>query len=124
MKKFFAGLVVAFLPALALANPGVRFDTVLSESGATVATPSVWVGYGQDAVIEVPGKVRIVASAQAPSGERSLVKAEIFHSVDGQWVRDSAPSMHADLGKTPSFERQVQGSTYRVVIKPRAAEQP
>lgn len=124
MKTAVAFLALALSPLLASASQGVRFDTVLSESGQQVARPSVWVAFGQPAVIEVPGKVRVVASAEAPSGGRSLVKAEIFRYVDGNWVQVHAPSMVADLSKTPSFELSVKDSPYRVVVMPRAAAQP
>lgn len=97
---------------------------MLSESGQQVAHPSVWVGFGQPAVIEVPGKVRVVASAQQPSGAQSLVTAEIFQFVGGKWVSVQAPSMVADLSKTPSFELTIKGSPYRVVVMPRMAAQP
>ena len=124
MKKAVALLALIVAPTLALAGEGVRFDTVLMESGKQVARPSVWVGFGQPAVIEVPGKVRVIASAQQPSAEGSLVKAEIFRFMGGKWVSVHAPSMVADLSKTPSFELTIKGSPYRVVVMPRKAAQP
>ena len=124
MKKIVAAFALVAAPALAMADQGVRFDTILSESGGQVGRPSVWVGFGQPAVIEVPGKVRVVASAEAPSGERSLVKAEIFQFIDDKWVSVHAPSMVADLSQAPSFELTIKDSPYRVVVMPRMAAQP
>lgn len=125
MKKFAAAFAFSLCPALAMAAaPGVRFDMALSQNGKAISSPSVWVPFGQKAVIEVPDKVRIVASASAPNGDHSLIQATFYRAVAGKWVKDWSPHMDADLSKTPSFERDIEGTPYRVVIKPRAAEQP
>jgi hypothetical protein len=125
MKMLAAAFAFSLCPALAMAAaPGVRFDMALSQSGVAISSPSVWVAFGKKAVIEVPGKVRIVASANAPSGGHSLVQATFYRFVAGEWIKDWSPHMDADLSKTPSFERDIEGTPYRVVIKPRAAEQP
>ena len=125
MKRLIISLFFAVFPAIGLtAVPGVRFDTVLSDAGKPIASQSVWVPFGQNAVIEVPGKVRIMVSAEQPTGEFSLVHATFYRSVAGKWVQDWNPSMKANLGETPSFERDMQGTTYRVVVMPRAANQP
>lgn len=112
------------MPALTFAAQGVRFDTTLSEGGTRIATPSVWVPFGQDAVIEVPGKVRVVAVAQEPNGSHSHVQATVYRFVDGQWVQDWKTAMNANIAMTPSFEKNLEGGVFRVVVMPRAAERP
>jgi len=124
VTKSIAVVLLSLVPALALAAPGIRFDTALSENGKVVASPSVWVPFGEDAVIEVPGKVRIVASAGTPEGSRSHVQATIYRFVDGEWKQDWKSEMDADVSKTPSFEKDLSGGAYRVVVMPRVAEQP
>lgn len=125
MKTLIISLLFVVFPAIGLAAvPGVRFDTALSDAGKPIVSQSVWVPFGQKAVIEVPGKVRIVVSAQAPTGERSLVHATFYRSVAGKWVQDWSSSMEANLNETPSFERDIQDTGYRVVLMPRAASQP
>jgi len=124
VKKALATLVLFLSPALALASDGARFDLVLLESGKPVAQPSVWVAFGEQAVLEVPGKVRVIASAQAPSDASSEVTAEIYSFNNGVWERVSAPSMQADLSKTPSFEQTITNSPYKVVLMPRLAAHP
>lgn len=120
----FAAVLLSLMPALTFAGQGVRFDTILSEGGARIATPSVWVPFGQDAVIEVPGKVRVVAVAQEPNGSHSLVQATIYRFVDGQWVQDWKSAMNANIAMAPSFEKNLEGGVFRVVVMPRAAERP
>lgn len=124
MRKSFAAIVLSFVPALALAAHGIRFDTLLSEGGTRIAAPSVWVPFGQEAVIEVPGKVRIVAVAQQPIGSLSHVQATIYRFADGKWVEDWRPEMDADIALTPSLKKNLEGGVYRVVVMPRAAERP
>ena len=124
MKRAVLTVVVALYPLFAVAAPGVRFDTVVSEAGKPIAHPSVWVPFGKDAVVEVAGKVRIVASAKAPFAGRSLVKAKVYRFAAGKWVQDWNGSMSADIGKTPSFELNMKDKSNRVVIMPRAAESP
>ncbi len=124
MRNSIAAVALSLACTFAFAAPGIRFDTVLSEGGKRVAAPSVWVAFGQDAVIEVPGKVRIVASAHTPNGSHSHVEATIYRSVGGKWVKDWKSSMEADISQTPSFEKDLGGGVYRVVVMPRAAEQP
>ncbi|TAJ74267.1 MAG: hypothetical protein EPO42_14625 [Gallionellaceae bacterium] len=125
MKKLIAAVSLVLCPALAFAgSAGVRFDTRVMQSGTPVASSSVWVPFGQDAVIELPGKVRIVASAQEPAGEQSLVKAKVYGLAGGKWVPKWSPSMKANLSKTPSFEVDLKGTGYHVVVMPRAADQP
>ena len=125
MKMLIFSLFLVVFPSIGLAAvPGVRFDTALSDAGKPIASESVWVPFGQQAVIEVPGKVRIVVSAQAPTGERSLVHATFYRFVAGKWVQDWSRSMEANLDETPSLERDMQGTSYRVVLMPRAASQP
>ena len=125
MRKAIAVACLLLCPALAFAgSAGVRFDTTVSKSGKLVAGSSVWVPFGQEAVIELPGKVRVIASAQAPAGTQSLVNAKIYRFAAGKWVHKWSPSMKADLSKTPSFEADLQESGYHVVVMPRAADQP
>ncbi len=124
MKRAVLAVVLALCPLFAVAAPGVRFDTVVSEEGKPIAHPSVWVAFGKEAVMEVAGKVRIVASAKAPSAGRSLVKAKVYHLAGGKWVQDWKGSMSADFGETPSFELNMKDKSRRVVIMPRAAESP
>lgn len=124
MKRAVLTAVLALCPLFAVAATGVRFDTVISEDGKPIAHPSVWVPFGKDAVVEVAGKVRIVASAKSPSAGRSLVKAKVYSFAAGKWVEDWKGSMSADIGKTPSFELNMKDKSRRVVIMPRAAEEP
>ena len=124
MKKTVAALIVSMCPLLAIAGHGVRFDTVLMHAGKPEVRQSTWVAFGQEAVIEIPKKVRVVATAQSPSGERSQVKATVYRFSGGKWVQESAPSMEADLSQTPSFENDLHGTAYHVVVMPRAANEP
>ncbi|TZF87776.1 hypothetical protein [Cognatilysobacter lacus] len=124
MKKTIAALSLSLCPLLAIAGPGIRFDTVLLKAGKPEVRQSTWVPFGQEAVIEIPGKVRVVVSAQTPSGERSRVKGTLYRFSGGKWVQEWAPDMQGDLSKTPSFEKDLQGTAYHVVVMPRAANEP
>jgi len=126
MKRLVATTLLAALPLLASATePGVRFDTVVSENGKAIATPSVWVPFGQDAVIEVPNKVRVVATAGTPTaGDQSTVSARMYYFADGAWVLDWNTSMEAHIAQTPSFEKDLGDKVHRVVVMPRSATQP
>jgi hypothetical protein len=125
VKKLIILLVFVLLPMVGFtATPGVRFELAVSTAGKPIAARSVWVPFGQPAVIEVPGKVRVVMSAQQPKGDISLVKATFYSWSDGKWERAWSPSMDANIAETPSFEGYVQGKTYRVVLMPRAAVKP
>jgi hypothetical protein len=125
VKKLIVTLLFVLFPVVGFtATPGVRFELAVLSAGKPIAARSVWVPFGQPGVIEVPGKVRVVMSAQQPRGDMSLVKATFYGWSDGKWVRAWSPGMEADIGKTPSFEGYVQGKTYRVVLMPRAADQP
>lgn len=125
MKKLVATAVLAAFPLLASAGSnGVRFDAVVTQKGQPVAEQSVWVPFEQQAVIEVPGKVRVVATATAPSGERSSVAARIYYFADGAWILDWDTTMEANLGLTPSFEKDLGDKVHRVVVMPRASAKP
>lgn len=125
MKKLVISMFFALLPVVAFAaTPGVRFELAVSTAGKPIAARSVWVPFGQSAIIEVPGKVRVVMSARQPRGDVSHIKATFYGSSDGKWVRAWSPSMDANIHETPSFEGYVQGKTYRVVLMPRAAVKP
>jgi hypothetical protein len=126
VKKLIATIVLASVPLFAsAAESGVRFDTVISENGKAIANPSVWVPFGQDAVIEVPKKVRVVAKASAPiAGDQSKVTARMYYFAHGSWVLDVDASMEAHIGQTPSFEKSLADKVHRVVVMPRAADQP
>ncbi len=104
---------------------GVRFtDTIVSEEGKQIATPSVWVQFGQEAVVEIPKKVRIVASASAPTGDTSKVEASMYYFSQGAWVLDWHTSMDANIVQTPSFEKDMGDHKHRVVLMPRKAVNP
>ena len=125
VKKLVAAVVLASAPLLAYAGgDGVRFDAVVSEGGKPIATPSVWVPFGQDAVIEVPGKVRVVATAAVPNGSLSNVTARMYYFSQGAWVLDWDTSMEANIAQTPSFEKDLGDKAHRVVVMPRAAGRP
>ena len=124
MKKVIAVALLALTPLAAFAEEGVRFDTVVLEAGKRIASPSVWVHFGQEAVVELPGKVRIIASAATPEGDRSDVQARMYYFADGEWVLDHEARMPAKIGLTPSFERDMDNKVHRVVLMPRAAPKP
>ena len=124
MQKIIAAFVLTIAPFVAHAEDGVRFDTVILESGKAISSPSVWVSFGQEAVVEVPGKVRIVATAAAPTGDRSEVAARLYYFADGSWILDDEMSMRANIAQTPSFEKTMGNNLHRVVVKPRAATRP
>lgn len=125
MKKLIVSLFLVLLPMVGFAsNVGVRFELAVSTAGKPIAARSVWTPFGQPAVIEVAGKVRVVMSAQQPKDGTSLVKATFYGWSHGKWVRAWSPSMDANIEETPSFEGYVQGKTYRVVLMPRAAAEP
>lgn len=125
MKKLIISLFLVLLPVVGFAStPGVRFELAVSTAGKPVAARSVWAPFGQPAVIEVAGKVRVVMSAQQPKDGISFVKATFYSWSHGKWVRAWSPSMDANIAETPSFEGFVQGKTYRVVLMPRAAIKP
>lgn len=125
MKKLIISLLLVLLPVVGFAaTPGVHFELAVSTAGKPVAARSVWVPFGQSAVIEVPDKVRVIMSAQPPKGDISFVAATFYSWSDGKWVRAWSPSMDANISETPSFEGYVQGRTYRVVLMPRAAVEP
>jgi hypothetical protein len=129
MKKQIAFALLMSAPLLSAASSaasgtGVRFDTVITEDNKPVTSPSVWVGFGQEAVIEVPGKVRIVATAAPSDTDISHVKASIYYFSKGSWVLDKTPEMDANLALTPSFENSLGDRIHRVVIMPRKAVAP
>jgi hypothetical protein len=125
VKKLIFSLLFVMLPVVGFAaTPGVRFELAVLTAGKPIAARSVWVPFGQPATIEVPGKVRVVMSAQQPKGDISLVKATFYSWSGGKWARAWSPSMDANITETPSFEGYVQGKTYRVVLMPRAAAKP
>ncbi len=125
MKKLAALAILTAVPLLASAgDPGIRFDTVVTESGKPIASPSIWVPFGQNAVIEIPGKVRVVASAASPDGDKSHVTAKMYYFSDGAWVHDWDAAMDANIALTPSFERDMDDKVHRVVVMPRKASQP
>jgi hypothetical protein len=126
VNKLIATIIFAVVPLFASASEkGVRFDTVVTERGKTIAIPSVWVPFGQEAVIEVPRKNRVIAKASAPAvGDQSKVTAQMFYFAHGSWVLDWDTSMNAHLDKTPSFEKDFRDKAHRVVVMPRAAIQP
>ncbi len=125
MKSIVAGILVLAVPLVAWANgDGVRFDTVISADGRKIATPSVWVAFGDAAVIEVPGKARVVASAAAPQHQRSEVTARFYYFANGSWVLDWETSMEARIDQTPSFEKDLGDGVHRVVVMPRPAGHP
>ena len=126
MKRLVAAIALASLPMLASATEaGVRFDTVVSEHGKVISTPSVWVPFGQAAVIEVPKKVRVVATAAAPAADdQSKVSARFYYYSHGSWILDWDTSMEAHIAQTPSFEKDLKDKVHRVVVMPRAAAQP
>jgi hypothetical protein len=124
MKKIIAAFLLALAPLAACAEDGIRFDTVILESGERISSPSVWFSFGQEAVVEVPGKVRIVARAAAPDGDRSEVAARLYYFADGSGVLDEEMSMRANIAQTPSFEKTMGNNLHRVVVMPRAATKP
>lgn len=125
MKKIAAILLLVVVPLLAIAGEsGIRFDTVVKESGKQIASPSIWVPFGQNAVIEIPGKVRVVANAASPDGDISHVTARMYYFSNGAWISDWDTAMDANIALTPSFERDMGDKTHRVVVKPRKAPQP
>lgn len=105
-------------------EPGVRFDVIVSEKGKPIATPSQWVPFGQEAVFEVPDRVRIVATAAVPNGGTSRVEARMYYFAEGVWVLDWDASMDAYIEYTPSFQRTMEDHRHRVVVVPRAAGRP
>ena len=124
MKKAIATALLALVPLAAFAEDGIRFDTIVLEAGKPIATPSVWVSFGEEAVIEVTGKVRIVATAASPKGDRSDVTALMYYFADGAWVLDETAQMNANIAETPSFEQDLGNKLHRVVVMPRAASKP
>lgn len=124
MKQRWAILALAFAPLLAAAEDGIRFDAVITANGQPLARQSAWAAFGQPVVIEVPGKVRIVATAGTPDGDRSDVQARMYAFSDGAWVLDDAMRMPARITRTPSFERTMDDGVHRVVLMPRAAPRP
>ena len=125
MKKLIASVLLAAAPLLAAATEsGIRFDTIVSEAGKPIAIPSVWVPFGQEAVIEVPNKVRVVAIAAVPKGDKSKVSARMYYFSGGAWVLDWDKTMDANISQTPSFERTMADKTHRVVVMPRKAARP
>jgi hypothetical protein len=125
MKRFFTSVLFASAPLLANASEsGIRFDTIISEAGKTIATPSVWVPFDQEAVIEVSNKVRVIVIAVTPTGDTSKVKARMYYFSEGVWVLDWDTAMNANITKTPSFEKDMGDKTHRVVVMPRKAVKP
>ena len=125
MNRLVATILLAATPLLgAASDTGVRFDTVVSEEGKPIATPSVWVEFGQEAMVEVPKKVRIVATAAVPTGDTSKVEASMYYFSKGAWVLDWHTSMDANIAETPSFEKDMGDHKHRVVVMPRKALKP
>ena len=129
MRKLAASLGVP--PALLIAppsGPGICFDVIVSENGEAIATQSAWAPFGHEAVLEIPGRVRVVAAAAAPNrgihGDISKVQARMYYLSGNSWVLDWDASMDAYIEHTPSFQRTMADQKHRVVINPRKAERP
>lgn len=110
--------------------PGVRFDTVVERHGRVIASPSVWVPFAREAVIEVPNGVRVVVTAAPPVGDVSNVTADFYYFSKGTWVLDRSQwdegrmSMPARIDLTPSFERNLGDGVHRLTVMPRKANRP
>ncbi len=110
--------------------PGVRFDSVVERQGRVIASPSVWVPFGHEAVIEVPDGVRVVVTAAPPVGDVSKVTADFYYFSKGTWVLDrnewdeGRMSMPARIDLTPSFQRSLSDGVHRLTVMPRKANRP
>jgi hypothetical protein len=121
MRSLFALMLCLAASGTLAADDGIRFDAVITHKGAVVSAPSLAIGFGQEAVIEVPATVRIVALAAPPVGGISHVSAKFFVFKAGRWVLDWESAMEADITRTPSFEWDLSTHPYHVVLKPRRA---
>jgi hypothetical protein len=121
MKKLFvvALACLGFSWNALAAESGIRFDSVITENGKPISSPSILVAYGQDAVIEVPKTIRIVANAQTPNGDISHVKARMYYYSGKGWILDWDTSMDANITMTPSFEHNLGDHSHRIVLMPR-----
>jgi beta-lactamase regulating signal transducer with metallopeptidase domain len=106
-------------PEQAVASPSIRFDVELTEDGKRIPLSSTFAQFGKDAVIEVPGSVRIEAKAMPPKGDISHVSTRMYYYANQKWVLDFDSAMDANIAMTPSFEKTFSDGRHRVVLMPR-----
>lgn len=101
-------------------RPDVVYTVVFSKDKEYLASPTVLGEFGREVRVEVPGQMRVLASATPPNAQGlSVTSAKMFLCADGAWEQVKEMTMEAYLSKTPSFQYSVPDTPYRFVVMPR-----